>query len=146
MLGSQNTKTGFCINFPFYSNLKSKPGQVEVSQSILGLCVCVCVCMCVVGVTSWTIAHQAPLSTRFFRQEYWSGLPCPPPGDLPDSGIEPGSPALHSLLSEPPGKPKNTGMSSLSLLQGIFPTQEWNWGLLHFREIFLPAELLLSNC
>ena len=40
-------------------------------------------------VTPWTIAHQAPLSTGFSRQEYWSGLPCPPPGDLPDSGIEP---------------------------------------------------------
>ena len=41
------------------------------------------------------------------HQEYWSGLPCPPPGDLPDPGIKPGSPALHadSLLSEPPGEP-----------------------------------------
>ena len=37
----------------------------------------------------WTVAHQAPLSTGFFRQEHWSGLPCPPPGDLPDPGIEP---------------------------------------------------------
>ena len=45
-------------------------------------------------VTPWTVAHQAPLSVRFSRQEYWSGLPCPPPGDLPDSGIEPVSPAL----------------------------------------------------
>ena len=40
------------------------------------------------------VAHQAPLSVEFFRQEYQSGLPCPPPGDLPDPGIEPGSPAL----------------------------------------------------
>ena len=45
-------------------------------------------------VTPWTVAHQARLSVRFSRQEYWSGLPCPPPGDLPDSGIEPVSPAL----------------------------------------------------
>ena len=37
----------------------------------------------------WTVAHQAPLSVGFFRQEYWSGLLCPPPGDLPDPGIEP---------------------------------------------------------
>ena len=47
----------------------------------------------------WTVAHQAPLSTRFSRQEYWSGLPHPPPGDLPDSGIKPmslKSPALAS--------------------------------------------------
>ena len=44
---------------------------------------------------------------RFSRQEYWSGLPCPSPGDLPDPGMEPGSPALQAnfLPSEPPGKP-----------------------------------------
>ena len=48
-----------------------------------------------------------PLSMGFPRQEYWSGLPCPPPGDLPDPGVEPRSPALQadSLPSEPPGKP-----------------------------------------
>ena len=57
--------------------------------------------------TPWTIACQAPLSMEFSRQEYWSGLPYPSPGDLLDSGIEPGSPALQvdSLPSEPPGKP-----------------------------------------
>ena len=51
--------------------------------------------------------HQAPLSMRQSRQEYWSGLPCPPPGDLPDPGIEPRCPALQAdfLLSEPLGKP-----------------------------------------
>ena len=43
--------------------------------------------------TPWTVAHQAPLSMKFSRQEYWSGLPYPPPGDLPDPGIEPSSPA-----------------------------------------------------
>ena len=50
--------------------------------------------------TLWTIAHQAPLSKEFFRQEYWSGLPFPPPGDLPHSGTEPTSPkslALHTV-------------------------------------------------
>ena len=47
--------------------------------------------------TPWTIARQAPLSMGFSRQEYWSGLPCPPPGDLPDPEIEPGSPAAPSL-------------------------------------------------
>ena len=45
-------------------------------------------------VTPWTVAHQAPLSMRFPRQEYWSGLPFPFPGDLPHPGIEPASPAL----------------------------------------------------
>ena len=44
--------------------------------------------------TLWTVAHQTPLSTGFSRQECWSGLPCHPPGDLPDPGMEPGSPAL----------------------------------------------------
>ena len=55
----------------------------------------------------WTIARHAPLSTGFSRQEYWSGLPYPPPGDLPNPGIEPGCPALQadSLPSEPPGRP-----------------------------------------
>ena len=46
--------------------------------------------------TPWTVAHQAPLSMEFSRQEYWSGLPFPSPGDLPDPGIEPGSPALQA--------------------------------------------------
>ena len=73
------------------------------------MCVCVHVCVCgaynfwscsfsrsVVfdSVTPWTVAHQAPLSTGFSRQEYWSRLPFPSPGDLPDPGIEPASPAL----------------------------------------------------
>ena len=56
--------------------------------------------------TPWTIACQAPQSIEFSRQENWSGLPSPSPGDLPNPGIDPGSPALgaDSLLSEPPGK------------------------------------------
>ena len=57
--------------------------------------------------TPWTVAYQAPPSMGFSRQECWSGLPFPSPGDLPDPGIEPGSPALQAdaLPSEPPGKP-----------------------------------------
>ena len=57
--------------------------------------------------TLWTVAHQVPLSMGFSRQEYWSGLLFPSPGDLPDPGIEPRSPALQAdaLPSEPPGKP-----------------------------------------
>ena len=64
--------------------------------------------------TPWTVAYQAPPSVAyqappsvgFSRQEYWSGLPFPSPGDLPDPGIEPKSPALQAdaLSSEPPGK------------------------------------------
>ena len=57
--------------------------------------------------TPWTAASQAPPSMGFARQEYWSGLPFPSPGNLPDSGIEPGSPAMQadSLPAGPPGKP-----------------------------------------
>ena len=60
------------------------------------------------SVTPGTIAHQASLSMGILRQEYRSGLPCPSPGDLPNPGVEPSSPALQadSLLSEPPGKPE----------------------------------------
>ena len=52
--------------------------------------------------TPWTVARQAPLSVGFSRQEYWSGLPFPSPGDLPNPGIKPGSPALQAdpLLTE----------------------------------------------
>ena len=56
-------------------------------------------------VTLWTVALQAPLSMGFSRQEYWSGLPFPPPRHLPDSGIKPMSPILQdSLTTEPSGK------------------------------------------
>ena len=56
--------------------------------------------------TPWTVAYQVPPSVGFSRQEYWSGLPFPSPGDLPNPGIEPRSPVLQtdSLPSEPPGK------------------------------------------
>ena len=62
-------------------------------------------------VTPWTVAHQAPLSMRFFRQEYWNGLPFLPPRDLPNPGIEPMSPVslvwqADSLPAEPSGKPR----------------------------------------
>ena len=57
--------------------------------------------------TPWTVAHKPPLSMAFSRQEYWSGLPFPSPGDLPNPGIKPWCPALQAdaLLSEPPSKP-----------------------------------------
>ena len=61
--------------------------------------------------TLWTVAHQAPPSLGFSRQEYWSGLPFPPPGNLPDPGLEPTSmsPALAGRLftTEPLGKPRS---------------------------------------
>ena len=68
----------------------------EVTQSCLTFC------------DPGTVAYPAPLSMGFSRQEYWSGLPFPSPGDLPNTGIEPGSPVLEvdALISEPPGKPQ----------------------------------------
>ena len=58
--------------------------------------------------TIWTVARQAPLSLEFPRQEHWSELPFPPPGDLPDPGVEPVSSALAGVFftTQPPGKPK----------------------------------------
>ena len=83
------------------------------SQHILSACVCVCAHAQLLShvwlfVTPWTVAHWALLSMGFSRQEYWSGLPCPPPGDLPNSGIEPTSPSLEGgfFTTEPPGKPQ----------------------------------------
>ena len=61
--------------------------------------------------TPWTVAHQAPQSTEFSRQEYWSGLPFPSPGGLLDPGIDPRSPPLQadSLAAEPPEKTVHGG-------------------------------------
>ena len=65
----------------------------------------------------WTVVYQASLSMGFSRQEYWSGLPLPSPGDLPDPGIKPRSPALQAdaLPSEPPGKPLLKGKHSINI-------------------------------
>ena len=85
--------------------------------------------------TPWTVAYQAPPSMGFSRQEYWSGLPFPSPGDLPNPGIEPGSPEFQAdaLTSEPPSLPKLMSIESvmpsnhlilchpLLLLPSIFP-------------------------
>ena len=74
--------------------------------------------------TPWTVAYQAPPSMGFSRQEYWSGLPFPSPGDLPDPGIERGFPALEAdaLTSEPLGKPtfvESSGFKTKSTLEAI---------------------------
>ena len=68
-----------------------------------------------------TVACQAPLSMKLSRQEYWNGLPFPSPGDLPDPGIEPQSPALQadSLLSEPPGKPRFVGAAAAAAAKSL---------------------------
>ena len=91
---------------------------------------------------------------EFSRPEYWGGQPFPSPGDLLNPGIEPQLPALQadSLPAEPKGKPKSNQVGSLSLLQGIFLTQELNQGLLHCRQILYqlsyqgsPVNVLYDN-
>ena len=60
----------------------------DISALVFIMCMCSVVCVRLFA-TPWTVAHQAPLPMGFSRQEFWSGLPCPPPGDLPDPGIKP---------------------------------------------------------
>ena len=90
--------TWVCLSFsplPFASLLSSIICEVKLLSHVR------------LFVTPWTVAHQAPPSLGFSRQEYWSGLPFPSPGDLPNPGIEPRSPAFQAevLTSGPPGKP-----------------------------------------
>ena len=74
-------------------------------------------------VTPWTVAYQAPPSMGFSRQEYWSGLPFPSPGDLPYPGIKPRSPTLEAdaLTSEPPGKPLQHLYLPIDMKSDIIP-------------------------
>ena len=84
---------------------------------------------------SWTVAHQAPPSMGFSRREYWSGLPFPSPGDLPNPGIEPRSPTLQAdaLTSDPPGKPfvlnviHKASPPSLDSRHHLFPQKNDSW-------------------
>ena len=91
------------------------------------------------SVTPWAVAHQAHLSMEFSRQEYWSGLPCPPPGDLPNLGIEPKSPALQADSSEPPGNPVPSSSTDFgnpfTLLPLLFPFPVKFTGSLLFLEL-----------
>ena len=79
-----------------YSHLKEYSYQFIKCSKSLACCCLVTSVMSNSCVTPWTVARQAPLSMGFSRQEYWSGLPCSPPGDLPNPGIEPWSPALQA--------------------------------------------------
>ena len=94
------------------------------------VCVCVCLCVCVLSHFShvwlfvtppWTVACQAFLSMGFFRQECWSGLPRPPPGDHPDSGIERASPTWQadSLLLRYRRSPPFTSITSQSWIKWV---------------------------
>ena len=101
---------------------------------------CVCMLSCFIHVwlfvTSWTVAFQAPLSMGFSRQEYWSGLPCPPPGNLPNPGMEPPSLCLlhqqaGSLPLVPPGKPIQPHAVQFSCSAVSYSL--WPHGLQHAR-------------
>ena len=94
------------------------------------------------SVNPWTVADQAPLSLGFPRHEYWNGWPFPSPGDLPNPGIKLRPPAseMDSLSSELPGKSKNTGLGSLSLLQGNLPDPEIKPGSPALQVGSLPTE------
>ena len=92
--------------------------------------------------TPWTVAYQAPPSMGFSRQESWSELPFPSPRDLPDPGIEPGSPAFQAdaLTSEPPGKPKNEIKRCLLLGRKVMTNLD---SILKRRDITLPTKFRL---
>ena len=94
--------------------------------------------------TLWTVAYQAPLSIGFSRQEYWSGLPCPAPGDLPDPGIEPESPAsqVDSLLLSHQGRLRSSVASQISCPEELF-CFTWlraDWGRDHSESWLLPRK------
>ena len=107
-----------CVTGRFFTSWATREAQVHV------LYIFMCCPMLSCSVMSNSLQpHRLQLTSLlcpwgFSRQGYWSGLPCPPPGDLPNPGIEPRSPALqaNSLPSEPPGKTKNIGMGGLNVL------------------------------
>ena len=114
-------------------------------------------CVCLVAQSCLTLCDpidcsQVPLSMGILQARILQWVACLPPGEISNSGIESRSPALQvdSLPSKLPGKPKITEVGSLSLLQGDFPTQESNWGLLHCQQILYqlsyPGSLCTKDC
>ena len=118
-----------CILMFHYKSILGSRCKEEVNY------VCVCACACIQSLSGvdlfvmpWTTAHQAPLSIGCPRQEYWSGLPFPPPGDLPDPGIKHVSPVSTALASGfyttvPPGKPKVCLVQIFGKLNCHFPEE-----------------------
>ena len=97
------------------------------------------------SVTPWTAARQAPLSMGFFRQDYWSGLPCPTPGDLSNPGIEPASPLYPPLAgglftTEPPAK-----LSEVPLLSKSPQTLRYSLFLMVLSKNYLLVLLLTAG-
>ena len=147
-----------------HSALQSQLWRRSFLTSVLMLTLHITLCACVLShlssfshvlliMTLWIVAHQAPLSMVFPRQEYWSGLPCPPPGDLPDPGIKPislvsctGKQILYLWATRglfttgPPGKPSLLRF----LLFAIFSLFSDLWICYPFglKQLFLPTNLL----
>ena len=94
--------------------------------------------------TPWTVAYQAPPSMGFSRQEYWSGLPFPSPGDLPHPGIKPGSPSLQAdaLPSEPPGNKKQSELSGYLCMSAFYVSSY----LFIYQESDMPEQLQSFIC
>ena len=118
------------------NSLKFFLGQIDVDLICAVLC-CALSLSCVQLCNPMRVACQAPLSMGILQARVQEWVAMPSSGDLTNPGIKPRSPTLQadSLPAEPPGKPMNTGVGSLSLLQGIFLTQELNRGFLHCRWI-----------
>ena len=121
-------------SFPFLQTISSmyylwewEWSESEIAQSCPTLCD---------PMDSWSVAHRASPSMEFSRQEYWSGLPFPSPGDLPDPGIKPGSPSLRAdaLPSEPPG-----------VLNFLFIYFSWRITTLQYCGVFCHASIWISH-
>ena len=144
--GNEDKEVGLIALYKIPSmrlNIQLKTQNEESTLKCVANCQCYMLCLVSHSVMSDCLRPHGLQPARllcpwgFSRQEYWRGLPCPPPGDPPNTGNKPRSLAVQvdSLPSEPPGKSKKTGVGSLFLLPGIFLTQELNWGLLHCRQI-----------
>ena len=107
---------------PLLQNTCSLPTLISLSffkcisscHSACGTSVLCCFSRVRLFVTPWTVAHQAPLSMGFSRQGYWSGLPCPPPGDLPDPEIEPALAGRFFNIPWPGIKPESSALEAWS--------------------------------
>ena len=95
----------------------------NIYSSLIHACVLSCF-SCVLLCNSRAVPHQAPLFMGFFRQESWSGLPCPPPGDLPNPGIEPMSSALQAD-SSPSGPPGTCDKIDSDVRQSLWGLSRW---------------------
>ena len=140
MVGKKRMSCPKAIHLNMFFNFSS---HHETSKNYV--CVCVCVCMKVIQFCP-ILCDPMDYTVQGILQAWTPESRIPSPGDLPNPGIKPRSPALRadSLPAEPPGKPKNTGVGSLSLLQQIFLIQGLNRGPLHCRRILYQLSYLLG--